>query len=523
MTFLEAAIEILRTADAPLHFSEVARRAVDDNLLSHVGRDPEAAMRSCLTSAVRSGRAGEEPLIARSKPGYYEIRPGAKLPDPPPRPAKKKKSDSEVSETKTKTRASKKKTTKKKAAKKTTKTSSRRKAASAEDKPKTRRAKVAEAKEPEVDEGTEEQTAEASESDAAAAVEFEAPSGSGLDGVTDVALVMANAMSRLVEERPELKDELEAMQHSADEEEPATPAPRVVSRRSRETREIRDSRERENEDRGGRRRRRRRRRGKRVDWSGGDNGGESAVSAHEKLLDDVASVLQDAGSRSLHVRQIAETLAGKGVLGGEISEIERAVTSAILVDVAQRDRASRFVARGEARYQLQGMRLPEAAGKAEREVRDAARRLEIETRNQLIQWLQSLGARALESLVRVYLQREGTPLVAALPPARGVGKLVVDDPEAEDEGRTLVLVVPKRTSADLKLWESEAERNNCPQMWLFAMGDIGSDGGSSDARVIGPSEFAAWLEQHKIGVQTMTMSVPVLDATVIESIAGLDT
>jgi hypothetical protein len=260
-----------------------------------------------------------------------------------------------------------------------------------------------------------------------------------------------------------------------------------------------------------------------VDWSGGDGGSGGALSAHEKLLDDVASVLQDAGARSLHVRQIAETLASKGVLGGEISEIERAVTSAILVDVSQRERASRFVARGEARYQLQGMRVPEAAGKAEREIRDAARKLEVETRNQLVQWLQSLGARALESLVRVYLQREGANLVAALPPARGVGKLVVDDPDADEDGRTLVLVVPRRTTADIKLWESEAERNNCAQMWLFAMGEISSDGLSADVRVIGPSEFAGWLEHNRIGVQTMTLKVPVLDPTVIESIAGLDT
>ena len=86
-----------------------------------------------------------------------------------------------------------------------------------------------------------------------------------------------------------------------------------------------------------------------------------------------------------------------------------------------------------------------------------------------------------------------------------------------------MLVVPKRTTADTKLWESEAERNNCSQMWLFGMGEIPADGLSGDARVIGPVEFAAWLEQHRIGVQTMTMTVPVLDPTVIESIAGLDT
>src|SRR5690606_19789824 len=99
------------------------------------------------------------------------------------------------------------------------------------------------------------------------------------------------------------------------------------------------------EDRGGRRRRRRRRRGKRVDWSAGASSRAAAATLNDKLLDNVAAVLGDAGTRSLHVRQIAETLANKGVLGGEISEIERAVTAAVLLDIRAQGRACRFAAR----------------------------------------------------------------------------------------------------------------------------------------------------------------------------------
>src|SRR5690606_21505785 len=94
MTFLEAAIEIQRNADGAMHFSEVARIAVEQNLLSHVGRDPEAAMRSCLHSAVRKPRDGEEPIIMRDKPVHYGIRPGAALPEPPPRPEGAKPAES---------------------------------------------------------------------------------------------------------------------------------------------------------------------------------------------------------------------------------------------------------------------------------------------------------------------------------------------------------------------------------------------------------------------------------------------
>ena len=93
MTFLEAAIEVLRDASEPLHYSAIAKEAVSRRLLSHVGRDPEAAMQKCLTSAVK---AGDEALLERAKPAHYKIRPGAALPErpepapaPAPAPAKK--------------------------------------------------------------------------------------------------------------------------------------------------------------------------------------------------------------------------------------------------------------------------------------------------------------------------------------------------------------------------------------------------------------------------------------------------
>ena len=179
MTFLEAAIEILRNVEGAMHFSEVARLAVEENLLSHVGRDPEAAMRSCLNSAVRQGRDGKDALLMREKPGYYGIRPGATLPDPAPRPEKTAK-NSKAEEPKPKAKPAKKTT------RKTTKKTTRRRKSVAEDAP------PAEASEPAP------APAEPSAEDAPS-IEFEAPTDAGLEGVTDVALVMANAVSRLVE------------------------------------------------------------------------------------------------------------------------------------------------------------------------------------------------------------------------------------------------------------------------------------------------------------------------------------
>jgi hypothetical protein len=572
MTFLEAAIEVLRKAGEPLHFSEVATRAVEGNLLSHVGRDPEAAMQSCLNSAVRKGHDGEEPLIVRDKPGVYALRAGAMLPEPPARPPARP--PAKVSETPSKSVVS---VAQAKASDEAHDRGKRRRRAKARgeapapvsvevlparkashNKKKTTKARTRPARVEAVDLDDEPAELDDLEGDmdddedggasAIKPVEFEAPAGSGLDGITDVALVMANAMSRLVEERPELREDFDAMQQTIESQAPPRPADRTSPRgapRERERGERdrdrgdrdRVQRERErgerdrgerdrgerDDDRGGRRRRRRRRRGKRVDWSAGANSRSAAATLNDKLLDNVAQVLEDAGTRSLHVRQIAETLANKGVLGGEISEIERAVTAAVLLDIQGYGRASRFAARGDARYQLQGTRLPEKAAKAEQGLRAAARLVESETRAQIAQWLQALGARALESLVRIHLQREGYALVAALPPSRGLGKLVVEDPDPEfEETRLLVLVVPRRTAIEPKAWEGEAERNHCGGVVLFAMGEV-DEAVAGEARVIGANELACWMVEQGVGVDRLAIEVPVIDPTFIESIGGLDT
>jgi hypothetical protein len=541
MTFLEAAIEVLRHESEPLHFAEIAKRAVGRNLLSHVGRDPEAAMRTCLNSAVR----GDQSLLVRSKPGYYAIRPGAELP-PPPEPAKPEPVKAEPA-----------------------------KPEPAKPEPRPEPAKVEAAEEADEEADTEEGGDEGEEGgregrrkrrrsrfgvrgEAPAPqlvavkpsrrgadgtrrnevlqkvqqLEFEAPRGAGLDGVTDVALVMANAMSRLAEERPELRSEFESMQrigssNSANQ----APAPTVVTKprpappRDRPAAPAAGSAADDADDRGGRRRRRRRRRGRRVEWSG--EGGvdlRTGEAQTRTLLQQVAAVLGEAGTRSLHIRQIAEQLASQNVLGGEISEIERAVTAALLLDIRQQGRGSRFVARGDARYQLQTSRLPAPAAAAEQALRAAIAAADDETTNQLVQWLQSLGPRALESLVRMWLEREGFGLVTTLPPSRGVGKLVVLDPDSDDDdGRLLALILPRKTAVDPGAWAGDGERQGCGGHLVFAMGDVPAEPPWGEARTVQAPELARWLRTQKIGVQPLQFEVCVLDPTVIESISGLDT
>jgi hypothetical protein len=503
MTFLEAAIEVLRDADEPLHFSEIARRAVDRKLLSHVGRDPEAAMRGCLTSAVRG--QPDDALIHRTKPAHYAIKPGADLPERP-EPKKKAKKKSAKKSSKKATKKAAKKTTKKAAKKKSSKRSSE--------------VAAADAPEPEAE----------APAEPVPEIEFEAPTGSGLSGPTDVALVMANAMSRLADERPELKSELEAMQASGGEEGaesaagPSANGPAregeegpVVERRTHRGRTRPDGDE--GEERGGRRRRRRRRRTKKLEWSAAT---ESTDRPDAALLDAAASVLA-SGSRSLHVRQIAEQLAAKNLLGGDISELERAVTSAIVLDVHRLGEGSRFDIRGDARYQLRGGRVPEGAAKSETALYAAARKAEGATRTHLRAWLGSLGARGFESLVRIYLDTEGYRMASSLPPVRGLGRLVVHDPDPEFGGRVLVLAVPAKTAVERKLWEGDLERHDCRSVLVLAAGENAAGDWGSDVRLLPAPWFAQWLMRKRVGVRSVTLTVPVLDPSVIESVGGLDT
>src|SRR3989454_4310498 len=53
MTFTEAAVEVLRRAGKPLHYKEIADAALRENLLSHVGQDPEITMGQRLAAMAR--------------------------------------------------------------------------------------------------------------------------------------------------------------------------------------------------------------------------------------------------------------------------------------------------------------------------------------------------------------------------------------------------------------------------------------------------------------------------------------
>ncbi len=481
MTFLEAAIAVLRQADEALHVREIAQRAVAEDLLSHVGRDPEAAMRSCLTSAVRSNRSRDGFRIVRVKPGYYAVEqdPAARSPEPeaggesetPPSPAA-------VPE-------------------------------------RVRENAPADAEEGGAGAGpAPDEPPPAPSKDLA----FRAPPEAGLSGVTDVALVMANAMSRIVARRPELKEEFEAMQKSISKRGAGSGGRTIETARGAKV-EVQVT------DRGSsRRRRRRRRKNKKVDWSAAFPDARGQDDPEANLLDAAAKVLAGADGRQVHIRQIAEALSSEGILQGDMSEIERAVTAAILADVRRRGAMSRFVARGDARYQLRAARLPEPAAAAEEALREAVGRIEREIEGHLAAWLGTLGHRALEAVVRMYLSSEGYGMVATLAPFKGTGRIVVEDPDLEgDAARTLVIVIPRKVGVDPRLWQDEPAKSGCERMLVVTGGAWpGSFDPPAPGRAMSAPDLAAWMRASGFGVETCTVQVTMIDPTIIESVAGLD-
>jgi hypothetical protein len=72
MTFTEAAVEVLRSVGKPLHYKKITEIAIEQNLLSHVGKTPETTMSSRLATMVKKDR-GDAPIL-KVKPGVFALR-----------------------------------------------------------------------------------------------------------------------------------------------------------------------------------------------------------------------------------------------------------------------------------------------------------------------------------------------------------------------------------------------------------------------------------------------------------------
>ncbi len=71
MTFIEAAIAILKREGRPLHFKKLTEIALKENLLTVVGRTPEATMQQRLNDAMKKDTSTP---LTREKPGVFGLR-----------------------------------------------------------------------------------------------------------------------------------------------------------------------------------------------------------------------------------------------------------------------------------------------------------------------------------------------------------------------------------------------------------------------------------------------------------------
>jgi hypothetical protein len=72
MTFTDAAREVLRISGRPLHYKEITELAIEQNLLSHVGKSPEVTMGARLAATLKKG--GDDNPLVRVKPGVFALR-----------------------------------------------------------------------------------------------------------------------------------------------------------------------------------------------------------------------------------------------------------------------------------------------------------------------------------------------------------------------------------------------------------------------------------------------------------------
>ncbi|GAC1336182.1 MAG: hypothetical protein NVSMB23_00330 [Myxococcales bacterium] len=71
MTFTEAAVEVLRRAGKALHYKDIAELAVRENLLSHVGQDPEVTMGQRLAAMAK--REEDRKVVAVAPEGNFAL------------------------------------------------------------------------------------------------------------------------------------------------------------------------------------------------------------------------------------------------------------------------------------------------------------------------------------------------------------------------------------------------------------------------------------------------------------------
>jgi len=72
MTFTEAAEAVLRKVGKPLHYKKITQLAIEQNLLSHIGKTPEVTMSTRLATLTKKDRGDQN--VIRVGPGVFGLR-----------------------------------------------------------------------------------------------------------------------------------------------------------------------------------------------------------------------------------------------------------------------------------------------------------------------------------------------------------------------------------------------------------------------------------------------------------------
>lgn len=92
-TFKQAAIEILKKAEKPLHYSEITRQALELGILETEGATPEATMNAQIIVDIK--RKGESSDFIKTAPGKFSLNQNKKDIRPTPTIVEKEKEDEE--------------------------------------------------------------------------------------------------------------------------------------------------------------------------------------------------------------------------------------------------------------------------------------------------------------------------------------------------------------------------------------------------------------------------------------------
>ncbi len=396
MTFLEAALEILKRERRPLHFKEMTEKAMDRKLLTFVGRTPEVTMQTQLTNAVK--KAPGNPFV-RVKPGVFGLlRYPEAAPEPEPEPqvetpaeaqeeaAAKGEAQAAAGEGRTGRRRRRGGRGRRRGGAERTTEAAERATEGSEAAAETGAAPSAE--EHEGQEGPEEPEigSLSAEARAAALAETGVLEGS-VEGEEEEEREAPSAEAG--EEAPEAEARAEEGGEAAPEGEPSEAEPSEAKAEEPESRPAAPS-------------------------GAAEAQVAEAPQQARKIMapgDAAAEILRgQAPGRGLHVRQIADAAVRRRLIHGEPNEAWRVMRSALAAEGKERLRAGqrpRIKPAGSGLYAL-ARRPPDSdLEKAEHVFGEARRALRERTMAAIEQRMGELAPAAFEAIARVLLQREG--------------------------------------------------------------------------------------------------------------------